>query len=109
MLNAARETFERAADQIRRARPSARAGLHHRHLLSAVAAIDDALVAATRHLRGDRRADVEVMLTPLKTGYGQLQEAADQLPGFELVAFNQGCCTAGQVGQVGAGGAGGSG
>jgi hypothetical protein len=101
MVHAAREMFTRAADEIRCARPSVGARQHHGHLLKAVAAIDRALGAASVHLRGDRVAGVDVVLTPLKAGYEQLQEAADRLPGFELVAFKQGCCFTGQAGQVG--------
>jgi hypothetical protein len=92
MLNAAREMLDRAADEIRCTRPSARSRRHHGCLLTAAAALDHALRAASMHLRGDRSADVEAVLIPLKAGYGQLQQAADGLPGFELVAFNQGCC-----------------
>jgi hypothetical protein len=76
-----------------------------------VAAFDHAFCAASVHLftrrscgeggRADRAAGVDVVLTPLKAGYEQLQEAADGLPGFELVAFKQGCCFTGQVGQAG--------
>jgi hypothetical protein len=104
MLNAARQTFERAADEIRRARPTVRSRSHHRHMLSAIEAIDGALAAALLHLRGDRFADVEAMLMPLKAGYLQLQEAAGRLPGFELVALNQGCCAHGAGGTARAGG-----
>ncbi len=101
MLDAARETFTRAADEIRHTRPTARSASHHRHLLTAVTAIDAALTAAAIHLRGDRTAAVDAMLTPLKAGYGHLQEAGNQLPGFELVALGQGCCATGHIGQVG--------
>jgi len=103
MLHAAREAFTRAADEIRGAQPSIRSRQHHGHLLKAVAAIDRAFCAASTHLftrrgggeagRGDRAAGVDVVLTPLKAGYEQLQAAADRLPGFELIAFTQGCCS----------------
>jgi hypothetical protein len=103
MLHAAREAFTRAADEIRGARPSTRSRQHHGHLLKAVAAIDRAFCAASTYLLtrrscgegggGDRAAGVDVVLAPLKAGYEQLQAAADRLPGFELIAFTQGCCS----------------
>jgi hypothetical protein len=107
MLDAARELFGRAADEVRGARPPARAREHHRHLLLAVAGIDAALRAGSVYLRGDRSDRLDAVLEPLKAGYAQLQQAADRLPGFVLVAFDQ-CCWAtghaghgGQVGRVG--------
>jgi len=92
LLDAARETLDRAGDEIRSARPSPRSRRHHEYLLGAVGALDQAVSAALLRLRGDRLADVDAVLGPLKAGYGQLQAAAGRLPGFELVAFNQGCC-----------------
>jgi hypothetical protein len=32
------------------------------------------------------------ILTPLRAGYADLQRAADALPGFDLIAFDRGCC-----------------
>ena len=101
MLDAARDMFERAADEIRCARPSERARQHHGHLLAAVAAIDVAVRAASVHLRGDRIDRIDAMLAPLKAGYAQLQQAVDRLPGFVLVAFDQCCCVTGQAGHGG--------
>jgi hypothetical protein len=92
ILQDARQTLDRAGDEIRSARPSPRSRRHHEYLLGAVGALDQAVNAASIGLRGDRLAGVDAVLGPLKVGYGQLQEAADRLPGFELVAFNQGCC-----------------
>ena len=99
MLVAARDLFDRAAGEIRQARPSAGARDHHGHVLQAVSSIDAALTAAATAVRGDRPSDVDVMLRPLKAGYAQLQAAGDRLPGFALVAFDQGCCSVGQVGR----------
>jgi len=101
MLEAAREMFDRAADEIRCARPSGRARQHHGHLLLAVGAIDVALRSAAVQLRGDRLDQVDAMLVPLKAGYAQLQQAADRLPGFVLVAFDQCCCATGREGGLG--------
>ena len=98
MLDAARELFEHAADEIRCARPSRRAREHHGHLVMAVSAMDVALRAASVYLRGNRHDRLDAMLVPLKAGYAQLQQAADRLPGFVLVAFDQCCCVTGQVG-----------
>jgi hypothetical protein len=97
MLQAARETLDRAGDAIRSARPSPRSRRHHEYLLGAAGALDQAVNAASIGLSGDRLAGVDAVLGPLKVGYGQLQEAADRLPGFELVAFNQGCCVTAQA------------
>jgi len=32
------------------------------------------------------------VLAPLRAGFQELQWAAAALPGFEIVAFSQGCC-----------------
>jgi len=35
------------------------------------------------------------VLIPLRDGYSQLQRASRILPGFRMVAFEQGCCAGG--------------
>ena len=112
LLGAARTMFDEAAGDVRRATPSPRAQRHHASFLQALLAIDEALALAPAGLRGGRTGDLDSVLTPLNAGYRHLQDAANCLPGFELVAFSQSCCSQGQAGRVGArrsGGPGGSG
>jgi hypothetical protein len=44
------------------------------------------------HLHGIDRARVDPVLEPLKTAYRNLRWAAQALPGFELLSFDQACC-----------------
>ena len=99
MLALAGGTLQEAADAARQATPGARARDHHRHLLQAVAAFESAFAAAACRWPAGGRS-VDSVLVPLRVGYAQLQEAAGLLPGFDLIAFGQGCCGTGQVGQV---------
>jgi hypothetical protein len=93
MLHAAESLFQESKDGIRRSRASGRARTHRQHLTRAAASIEAALTAARDRLgRPDSRADLDPILTPLRAGYSHLQRAADALPGFEIVAFDQGCC-----------------
>jgi hypothetical protein len=100
-LDAARETLSEAGDRLRHAQPTHRSRRHHNHLLRAVTAFETAVAAACARRSVERSGDIDLVLRPLRTGYAHLQEAADRLPGFELVAFNRGCCSSGWVGQVG--------
>jgi len=93
LLHSAEALFQESIDGIRRARATGRALTHHQHLTQAAAAIDTALTAARDRLgRPNGRADLDPILTPLRAGYTHLQHAANALPGFEMVAFDQGCC-----------------
>ena len=93
MLHSAETLFQESLDGIRRARATDRALLHHQHLAQAAASIDIALSAARDRLgRPNGRADLDPILTPLRAGYTHLQHAANALPGFEMVAFDRGCC-----------------
>ena len=93
MLHAAEQLFQESADGIRRARATGRALSHHQHLTQAAASIETALsIARDRLGRPDGRVDLDPILTPLRAGYTHLQQAANALPGFEMVAFDQGCC-----------------
>ena len=40
----------------------------------------------------NRLTDVDPVLIPLRAGYAALQEAANALPGFELISFERACC-----------------
>lgn len=80
-----------AHERLRRAVPTPRAAHHHRHLLQAAAAVGAALTAIA-HLRRHDDATIAAVQAPLQEGYRHLQWAAGALPGFEIVAFAQGCC-----------------
>jgi hypothetical protein len=93
MLHAAEQLFHESADAIRRTRATGRALPHHRHLTQAASSIETALSTARDRLgRPGGRGDLDPILTPLRTAYTQLQHAANALPGFEIVSFDQGCC-----------------
>ena len=93
MLHSAEVLFQESLDGIRRTRPTDRSLRHHQHLAQAAAAIDAALSAARDRLgRPNGHADLDPILVPLRTGYTHLQHAANALPGFEMVAFDHGCC-----------------
>ena len=86
MLAAAEELYNAAVECAHGARVTERAGPHHRHLLAASAAIRAALSAARQGLA------IDPILAPLRVAYSHLQGAASELPGFDMVAFSQGCC-----------------
>jgi len=93
LLETADQLFQTAVDGLRRAHVPARARPHHDAVMQAVAAVRGALDAA--HAGLGRRApgvDLDPILIPLRAGYTHLQRAAHTLPGFEMVAFDQGCC-----------------
>ena len=92
MLELAQTVQQAAADAVSGVRPPPRGRHHHRHLADAARAIGAALSAARRHLRGADDSATEAVIQPLRTGYRDLQWAAGALPGFEVVAFSQGCC-----------------
>src|SRR5262249_39363584 len=94
ILASARATFEDGIDRLRRTMPSQRGRHHHHHLSEAAALIGEALARAERALRhpADAKADIGPALEPLKAGHRHLQWATTALPGFEMVAFEQGCC-----------------
>jgi hypothetical protein len=100
-LDVARATLGRAADRVRHMQPTVRSRRHHDHLVRAVRALETALAAACEGRSIGKSEDIDRVFRPLQTGYAHLQEAADRLPGFELVAFSRGCCSSGLVGQVG--------
>lgn len=85
MLCSAGELYRAAVDGLRSARPTERARAHHRCLLQSADALEQALIAA-------RQGEVDPVLTPLRAAYAHLQRATHELPGFEMVAFEQGCC-----------------
>ena len=93
MLDAAEQLYEEAVEGVRRARATVRARRHHHHVVRGAAEIGRALSIAREHPgQLDSGRAIDRILTPLRTGYVHLQQAADALPGFELIAFEQGCC-----------------
>lgn len=86
MLEAAGRRHAEALEAIHGARVTRRAQRHHEFLLAAAGAIGSALEAANRGI------EIDPVLTPLRTAYAHLQDASRELPGFEMVSFEQGCC-----------------
>jgi hypothetical protein len=85
MLEAAAELHAAALDELRRIQPTERARAHHGRLLEAAEALRIALAAS-------QRMEIDPILAPVRAAYAHLQRAGDTLPGFEMVAFAQGCC-----------------
>lgn len=92
LLAAASQLQEEAEGGLRRARVSKGADEHHRHLLNAAGALEIALAAARRHLPLLDGENTDLILHPLRVAHGHLQRAANALPGFTMVDFEQGCC-----------------
>lgn len=86
MLETARQLYENASEMIHSARVPAPARRHHTCLLQASQALRFALVEARAG------AHIDPVLRPLREAYAHLQQAANELPGFDIVAFSQGCC-----------------
>jgi len=86
LLDAAGLLYREAIDGIHQARVTNRARRHHHHLLQAAATLGAALAAAKRS------PQIDPVLTPLRSAYDQLLQASQELPGFAMVAFEQGCC-----------------
>ena len=89
MLNASKRVFAHANDSVTRVGGllTGRSRLHHANLVSASAALERAIACA-----GAWPLDVDAVLIPLRDAYAHLQQAASALPGFQIVAFDQGCC-----------------
>ena len=86
MIGSAGHFYHEAVESLHRARPTERAGAHYRHLLKAAESLGTALAAART------RPALEPILISVKAAYVELQHASRQLPGFEMVAFDQACC-----------------
>ena len=86
MLATATELFQEADDALQRARPTERARRHHERLDRAAKRIGVALRLAVGSL------DVDRILVFLRAGYVELERAADSLPGFEKVSYENACC-----------------
>jgi hypothetical protein len=99
MLEAAEQLYRSAADGVRRARATERAKAHHQHLLRAAETLGDAVSRA----RAGARVGVQVdpILKPLQSAYSELQRASRELPGFEIISFEHGCCAGEHCGRAG--------
>jgi hypothetical protein len=91
MLEAAAELHRAAFDQLRGVRPTERARAHHLCLMQAAQALSSALAIARS---SGQSMEIAPVLLPVRAAYAHLQRAADTLPGFEMIAFDQGCCAA---------------
>ena len=92
LLDLADTARQSAADVVLGCRPPQGGAHHHRHLVLATRAIAAAIDAARLNRRAADDTATGAVLTPLRAGYQELQWAAAALPGFETVAFSQGCC-----------------
>jgi len=100
MLTTASQFFAQASDAVERVRHSVtdRARPHHDALTRAASALGAAMAATRRELgKPGLSADLDAPLAPLRDAYASLQHAASELPGFQMVAFEQGCCAPGLV------------
>jgi len=86
MLKSAVQLHAEAAEAVQRARATPRARRHHESLLHASVEIHAALAAARQSLA------IDPILIPVRAAYAHLQLASAELPGFEIVSFEQGCC-----------------
>src|SRR2546421_11815548 len=88
MLSASTVVLAQAADSVMRvsALVTQRTLPHHRPLADAHSALDRALACA-----GAWPLDIDAVMHPLRDAYAHLQRAATALPGFQMVAFEQGC------------------
>jgi len=95
ILTSAAQLFDHAADGVERLRYSVteRARPHHDDLQRAATALRHAMAATRLELgKPGLAADLDAPLGPLRDAYASLQHAASALPGFQMVAFDQGCC-----------------
>jgi hypothetical protein len=90
-LLSARELFRQADQSLRGARPTERARKHHAHVAKAAVMIGAALQEV------DGGFNVDRILIPLRSGYAQLELAADALPGFEKISYEHACCGRGRI------------
>jgi len=86
MLKSADHLYQEAVERLHHTRVTPRAQAHHDHLLRAATALRSALSAAHRN------AAIDAVLRPLRAAHESLHQASRDLPGFDMVAFEQGCC-----------------
>ena len=83
LLKSAEEVYRQAADALGGVHVSARASLHHDHLLRACTKLG--AVLRSLHARGDA-------LPLLDSAFEDLRAASRTLPGFPMISFERGCC-----------------
>jgi hypothetical protein len=86
MITAAAALHGDAVETVARVRVPPGAREHHRYLLEAAAELGRALAAAKSGIA------IDPILLPLRAAYDRLQLASRSLPGFPMVAWEQGCC-----------------
>ena len=86
MLDAARQLHRSAVDGVRGASPTERARSHHHHLVRAMQMLERALSRAQVEM------EIDPILKPVQAAYAELQLASRELPGFEMISFEHGCC-----------------
>jgi hypothetical protein len=95
MLTTAQHLFDDVRARVGQTQPGERARAHHVRLRRATDLLGIALAAARSALASADRTDLDAALNPLRAAYDELQCATRALPGFRMVAFEQGCCAAG--------------
>ena len=97
MLGTAERLFTETFERFGRAQASERARLHHESLRQAAESLRHALTGARAILASPHGANFDAALVPLRDSYNHLQQATRALPGFRMVAFEQGCCAGGRA------------
>lgn len=98
MFEAAQRVHASAFDAIRLAWPTQRERSHHSYLLQASESIGLALSAAQANLAPPRdEFKINRILVPLRAALAQLRLASNELPGFAMISFEQGCCASGHA------------
>jgi hypothetical protein len=95
MLGAAEVLFKETLERVERTRATEHARPHRDSLSQAAQALGEALPAVRTLLAAPNGANFDPVLIPLRDGYSHLQRASRVLPGFRMVAFEQGCCAGG--------------
>jgi len=90
MLAASALVLAKAEDGVKRAAALVTDGArpHHARVAAAAASLQRALACA-----GAWPIDVDAVLVPLRGAYDHLQQASSVLPGFQMVSFDQACCS----------------
>jgi len=97
MLGTAERLFTETLERFGRTQASERARLHHESLRQAAESLRHALAGARAILASPHGANFDAALVPLRDSYSHLQQATGALPGFRMVAFEQGCCAGGRA------------
>jgi len=92
MLDTAERLFDEARGRLERTQPTERARPHYNRLRNAGEVLSVALAAGRAVLASPDGADFDAAMHPLRAAYDELQHASRALPGFRMVAFEQGCC-----------------